>query len=457
MIALMKIVPRVFLIPRAALGALHSSSFARVLQNGLDQPQITAAAAVENVHFFRVGVQEDVEVVPQHLHLQRRLLRRHRAHREAFRPRDAGPGSALPDGFAARFAIRFVALVEQPRLVLLDLPLEPVAHQVNGLVEARAALLRLHEIVRQVQRDIDDLDLALGAQRDVRFEDPVVVPRETFELRFHVTAQGVSHALVPASDVDLHTRLGALKKKMMGAFVFRLVKMKSCPKRELVCRERRGRDDGEPEDYSGHDVRPLRTRLDDLTFHDGIWTGTGSLIWSSGRRRCSSESVTNSKPARRYACTIDGSASMVDADPLCSRMTAGDLAWSITFWRMKADVSLRQSPGSTSHNATISRWARAASIVCASKLPCGGRKYATSLPVTLLMDAAPSTTSACCAGNDSVLISGWLCVWLPISMPAAAALAASAGWSTASRPMKKKSAGTPRFANVRSSAGVTTG
>jgi len=73
--------------------------------------------------------------------------------------------------------------------------------------------------------------------------------------------------------------------------------MKSCPQRELVQRKARSREGRHDERDPGDDVRPLRTRLDDLTLHKD--TATGSLIWSSGMRCCSCERVTNSNPARR--------------------------------------------------------------------------------------------------------------------------------------------------------------
>src|SRR5947209_16202349 len=107
---------------------------------GVDQPDVAVVAAVDDRGHAGVGVGEEVEVVPQHVHLQGRLLRRHRLDVELLglddpcRPLLPGTGVLLVG--LVRVYVRGVATgmgpAQQPRLQLLDLVLELVDHAVQG-------------------------------------------------------------------------------------------------------------------------------------------------------------------------------------------------------------------------------------------------------------------------------------------------------------------------------------
>ena len=99
-----------------------------------------------------------------------------------------------------------MALLEPARLHLLDVMLEPVAHQIDRLIDAFTAFFRFDQAMRQVKRHIDDAHLALGAQRHVSLKNPIVMARKAVELLLDVLAQLIRDSQIPASDIDFHGR-----------------------------------------------------------------------------------------------------------------------------------------------------------------------------------------------------------------------------------------------------------
>jgi hypothetical protein len=110
-------------------------------------------------------------------------------------------------------------------LVFPDLLFEPVTDKIDGRVHGRRTLFGLDEKVPEVEHDVDDLIVALGAQGDVRVEDAVIyVVIEMADLLFSVLPQGIGDAKILSFDKYLHW--GRLM--VMGLGEFRLAKMCSC-------------------------------------------------------------------------------------------------------------------------------------------------------------------------------------------------------------------------------------